>query len=220
MRKKLLEGDLLDISLKVRREDDHILFPVTSERRPDLGYELVEEDFEERELAETDYKDMVRGPGGSAGRCCPPPSTSSGTSPSSSFRTSCCLMQRGSARRCRKAFPRLRTVALDKGVKGELRVRDLEVIAGGPGTETTHLEYGIKLLVDPAKVYFNPRLANERSRIASLVRQGEVGGGHVRRRRSVRHHDRPARLPQPGLRRRPESGCGRVPEAEHRAEQG
>ena len=47
-------------------------------------------------------------------------------------------------------------------------------MAGDPSTETTHLEYGIKFLVDPAKVYFNPRLANERSRIASLVRQGEV----------------------------------------------
>ncbi|MGD1059875.1 MAG: methyltransferase [Methanomassiliicoccales archaeon] len=55
-----------------------------------------------------------------------------------------------------------------------MRVRDLEIIAGDANTETTHIEFGIKLLVDPAKAYFNPRLANERMRVASLVKNGET----------------------------------------------
>ena len=72
-----------------------------------------------------------------------------------------------------RANPRLRTVAMDKGVKGELRVRDIEVVSGDPVTETEHIEYGLRLMVDPSKTYFNPRLAGERRRIASLVRPGE-----------------------------------------------
>ncbi len=37
-----------------------------------------------------------------------------------------------------------------------------------------HTEFGIRLMVDPAKVYFNPRLSNERYRVASQVRDGET----------------------------------------------
>jgi len=55
----------------------------------------------------------------------------------------------------------------------ELRVRDLQVVAGEDDTETVHTEYGIRLAIDPAKVYFNPRLSNERYRVARLVREGE-----------------------------------------------
>ena len=73
-----------------------------------------------------------------------------------------------------RTFPRLRVIAMDKGVKGELRVRDLHIMAGGDTSETVHMEYGIKLLIDPSKAYFNPRLANERKRIATLVKDGET----------------------------------------------
>lgn len=67
-----------------------------------------------------------------------------------------------------------RTVALDRGVAGEYRVRRLEVIAGDPLTETEYVENGVRLLVDPAKAYFSPRLGYERARVASLVVPGET----------------------------------------------
>jgi len=57
-------------------------------------------------------------------------------------------------------------------VTGELRVRDWEVLAGD-GTETVHREYGCEFLVDIAEVYFSPRLATERHRVAEQVRAGE-----------------------------------------------
>jgi len=50
-------------------------------------------------------------------------------------------------------------------VKGELRVRDWEVLAGD-GTETVHREYGCEFLLDVSEVYFSPRLATERHRVA------------------------------------------------------
>ncbi|RLF75769.1 MAG: tRNA (guanine-N1)-methyltransferase [Thermoplasmata archaeon] len=68
----------------------------------------------------------------------------------------------------------VKTVALDRGVRGRFRVRELEVIAGEKNFETTHVENQIKILVDVSKVYFSPRLAAERARVASLVREGEV----------------------------------------------
>jgi tRNA (guanine37-N1)-methyltransferase len=70
--------------------------------------------------------------------------------------------------------PGLRCVALDRGVKGEFRVRDLELVAGSGPLETVHQEFGLRFKIDPSKTYFNPRLANERHRIASLVKEGEV----------------------------------------------
>ena len=57
-------------------------------------------------------------------------------------------------------------------VKGELRVRDWDVLVG-EGTETVHREYGHAFHLDIATVYFSPRLATERHRVASQVRDGE-----------------------------------------------
>ncbi|WP_276300898.1 class I SAM-dependent methyltransferase [Halorussus lipolyticus] len=73
-------------------------------------------------------------------------------------------------------------------VKGELRVRDWEVLAGdgteaseasrgsedgSSGTETVHREYGCEFLLDVAEVYFSPRLATERHRVAEQVEEAE-----------------------------------------------
>lgn len=68
----------------------------------------------------------------------------------------------------------VRLVLMDGGVKGELRIRELEPIAGNGSSETRHKESGVTMLTDPGKVYFNPRLATERMRVASEVRDGEV----------------------------------------------
>jgi len=69
----------------------------------------------------------------------------------------------------------LRTVLNQVGpVSGEFRTRELEVIAGAPFTETTHHESGCTFKTDLAQVYFSPRLAHERLRIAKLVKPGEV----------------------------------------------
>ena len=57
-------------------------------------------------------------------------------------------------------------------IKGELRVRDWEVLAGD-GTETVHREYGHEFLLDIATVYFSPRLATERHRVVEQVEPDE-----------------------------------------------
>ena len=73
-----------------------------------------------------------------------------------------------------KVHKNVRTVAAKRGpMEGEFRVRKLEVIAGKKKTETTYKESGCTFLLDPAKVYFSPRLSFERERVAGLVRGGE-----------------------------------------------
>jgi len=68
----------------------------------------------------------------------------------------------------------LRSVALDRGVKGDFRIRDLQVIAGEDQLETIHVENNLRFKLDPSKVYFSPRLATERRRIAEKIDGGRV----------------------------------------------
>jgi len=67
-----------------------------------------------------------------------------------------------------------KVVCLVESVKGELRTRRLEIIAGEKRTKTIHKEFGLSFEVDVNRTYFSPRLANERKRITKLVRPKDV----------------------------------------------
>jgi len=65
-------------------------------------------------------------------------------------------------------------------IKGELRVRDWELLAEREDpdtdrspTETVHREYGHEFLLDLAAVYFSPRLATERHRVVDQIQADE-----------------------------------------------
>jgi tRNA (guanine37-N1)-methyltransferase len=72
-----------------------------------------------------------------------------------------------------EVHPRLRAVAVDDGVTGELRLRSLTLVAGTGPLETVHREHGVQLRVDLESAYFSPRLATEHRRVADLVGPGE-----------------------------------------------
>jgi tRNA (guanine37-N1)-methyltransferase len=59
-------------------------------------------------------------------------------------------------------------------VRGDFRIRDLELLAGEDSTETEYKENGCRFMVDVEKTFFSPRLSTERERIANLVTEGEV----------------------------------------------
>lgn len=59
-------------------------------------------------------------------------------------------------------------------VEGLLRIRRFEHIAGENRTETIYKECGAIFRVDVERVYFSPRLSNERLRISKLVSDGET----------------------------------------------
>jgi tRNA G37 N-methylase Trm5 len=78
------------------------------------------------------------------------------------------------ARRILEAHPRVRGVYLKKGVEGEYRVANLELLAGERVGVTVYREYGLEFLVDVERVYVNPSLASEHRRVAEQARDGEV----------------------------------------------
>jgi tRNA (guanine37-N1)-methyltransferase len=59
-------------------------------------------------------------------------------------------------------------------VKGIIRTRELEHLAGEDVSETVHREFGSRLKLDVKKVYFSPRLATERRRISNQVNDNEI----------------------------------------------
>jgi tRNA (guanine37-N1)-methyltransferase len=65
-------------------------------------------------------------------------------------------------------------LASASAVNGEYRLKKLLFVAGERRTETIHKEYGSRLLIDVSNVYFSPRLATERHRIAQLVQPDET----------------------------------------------
>ena len=58
--------------------------------------------------------------------------------------------------------------------RGAYRLREYAVVAGSGSTEVIHIEHGVRLKLDPTKVYFSPREATERLRVASQVKPGET----------------------------------------------
>ncbi len=70
--------------------------------------------------------------------------------------------------------PRVKVVLKRAGnYAGEFRQIPLSVIAGEQRKETVTSEYGVRLKLNPEKVYYSVRSGSERKRIASLVEPGE-----------------------------------------------
>ncbi len=74
-------------------------------------------------------------------------------------------------------YPRVRTVAavpLYAHTDEQYRTREVRVIWGDERLETTHREAGCSFMVDLRHVFFSPRLAYERMRVARKVKPGET----------------------------------------------
>ncbi len=165
----LKSDGLLDVGHKIRRDGDDLLIPIIGDSFE--GFPTEDADLEVIEHRETDYRMLL-------------PEEIRETLPSSYDNVGDITIVKlvdellpykhdiGAA--LMAVLPSTRAVLLDSGVKGEFRIRDLELIAGTGPTETMHRESGVVMATDPAKVYFNPRLSTERERVASLVKDGEV----------------------------------------------
>jgi len=74
----------------------------------------------------------------------------------------------------RKMHKNIKSVVRKIGTHGgKYRIQKYEVISGDKNLETIHRENGIIVKLDISKVYFSPRLAAERLRIAKCVKKGE-----------------------------------------------
>ena len=169
-RARILEAGLLDTAHRIGSEDGFLLIPVTSDVE---GMEMCEAELRLQERPVGDYRELLTLPEGLSDLL-PSSFDVVGDVGMIKLPDELMLFKSDIGAAMMRANHSLRCVFLDSGVKGELRVRDLELIAGEGPSETVHREFGARMHTDPAVVYFNPRLAGERHRIASQVREGEV----------------------------------------------
>jgi tRNA (guanine37-N1)-methyltransferase len=73
-----------------------------------------------------------------------------------------------------KSHNNLNVILIDEGVKNDFRLRRVTWVAGEKRTETVLKEYGMKLWVDIAQVYYSPRLSSERYRVACQIKAGSI----------------------------------------------
>lgn len=73
-----------------------------------------------------------------------------------------------------KAHTNLNVILLDEGVQKDYRLRQVTWVAGEKRTETVLKEYGMKLWIDIAQVYYSPRLSSERYRIACQIKKRSI----------------------------------------------
>lgn len=172
VRRALLEEGAVRHDLKVRRESGELLIPLV-DGEPRMGFPVAMAEFEQAEESPRSYTE----------RLAHLPAPEAALLPSSFDVVGHVLIvkipdalrhrEQEIAQALLEVTPRVRTVCDDEGVSGELRVRALRVLAGDPDTRAEHAENGVRIRVDPARVYFSPRLATERMRVARLVAPGE-----------------------------------------------
>ena len=145
-RRKLAEDGFLDNSLKPFSDEGFLYIPVTGEIPG-----AVTEIFEERDASEPLQRHELIGGIAILQDC-----------------------DRDGARRLLDSRPVIHTVLHSEGpVTGEYRTKDYVVLAGKETTKTDYTEYGQRFMIDLSAAYFSARLANERQRIAAMMKDGE-----------------------------------------------
>ena len=160
-RSALAAADLVDPDREITVEDGWLYVPVTDPARVPAEFEVVDHEVPARATQET-------------------PADLLGFEPSYERLGDVVILDEDDEERASEIaaavlasdLPVATVLNKASKVKGEERVRDWEVLAGD-GTETVHREYGCEYALDLAAVYFSPRLATERHRVAEQVAAGE-----------------------------------------------
>ena len=171
IRRTLLERGVLLKQARIAHEGDSILLP--TRERVDLGFPTKEGEFEEGFVAVRSYKDVIEVPP-SARRLLPSSFDVVGDIAVIKIPEELREHRMAIGDAIRRWNPKIGVVLEDRGVKGEHRIREIDVIGGEPRTTTVHTEHGLHYRVDLSRAYFSPRLASERKRIADLIDAGET----------------------------------------------
>ena len=187
-RKKLSDGGVLRTDLAIVRDGQRLLLPVTdgpSAKRivgisADAAAEgeaddcrLTEAWFQPVERPPSTYKDAIEGVPADIVPLLPTAFDMIGHVAIVKLRPEVEPYAMNIGEALLRANKSVRTVLRDGGVKGPFRVREVTHVAGDLSTIVTYKEHGITYRLDVSKVYFSPRLATERDRVAGSVRDGE-----------------------------------------------
>ena len=171
IRRRLQASGVLRKELRISRAGDILYIPVTSP--PGLPYRILEREFQPGFPVIRNFRDLVEVPT-RLEPLLPKAFDAIGDIVVVRLPEELREFERAVGEAIMRWNPKVRTVAVDEGVKGELRVRKVRVVAGERKTRTEHVEFGLRYLVDIERAYFSPRLGSERWRVAQQVRPGEV----------------------------------------------
>ena len=181
VRKILLNHSLLNLDARIKREDDFVIFPLNEKPDPDMQEimgqkgEIIETTFEMQKKGPRSLKDYLKGKIDDK--------TIDEIRGSFDIIGDVVILEIpddlenykeliGEA--ALKFTKRKAVFRKTSEIKGIIRTRELEHIAGEDVSETVHQEFGCRLMLDVRNVYFSPRLATERKRVADSVKDGEV----------------------------------------------
>ncbi|MDZ7687966.1 MAG: class I SAM-dependent methyltransferase family protein [Halobacteriales archaeon] len=158
-RQRLADEGVLNRDLRIEGEDGYLYIPVT-DAPGEAVFETEKRDFEERET-ETDASDIL------------------GYEPRFETVGDVALLEPEEDEEAGDALVEadngiVTALRVESPVEGEERTRRMSYVAGERKTTTVHREYGREFVVDLTNVYFTPRLAEERERVASQVREDET----------------------------------------------
>jgi tRNA (guanine37-N1)-methyltransferase len=178
----LQEKYLLDHNWKIKRSEDYVYLPLTTKPDNDLMKEmglfqddLVETEFEELKKRPRNMEDYLQG--------------KIPHEKMEEFKKSFDIIgdvvileipkdldeEKYLIGEAALKFTKRRSVYRKKSaIKGVIRTRELEHLAGEDVPETIHREYDSRIMLDVKQVYFSPRLATERRIIGDEVHDGEV----------------------------------------------
>lgn len=172
-RKKLIEQDILRKDLKIEKSKDHIYFPIKERKRFPSSWVIEKKLFCPSSVRIKSYQDIVEIPDDLV-EFLPVSYDIIGSIILIKIPNELLEHKSLIGAALLKVNTNCSTVCDIEPVKGDLRLRNVEVIAGEKSLVTEHREYGFLYKLDVSKVYFSPRLASERKRVADLVGNNEI----------------------------------------------
>lgn len=188
VRKILIENSLLDLNLRIKRDSEFVYLPLISMYNAeklsllhkeipyiDIHKSIVEIDFEIQKRGPKSFMDFLKG--------------KIDDNKIQEIKKSFDIIgdvvileipedleeHKYTIGKAALDFTKRKSVFMKKSeIKGIIRTRELEHLAGEDVSETIHIEYGSRIMLDVKKVYFSPRLATERERVSQQVKNGEI----------------------------------------------
>lgn len=157
-RQKLIESNVIDKNLRIKSSNEELLIPII---KPIEGYAVEKGDFEVLEK-EKSLEELL------------------GFAPKYELVGDIAIieMYESNAQQIAEVLIKKKKAKVvlqaASAVEGEYRTREFSFISGERRTETLYKENNCTYMLDVAEVYFTPRLATERVRIAEQVKNGDI----------------------------------------------
>ncbi len=172
-RKFLIDKKLIREDLRVIKDKQYIYFPLVKITDELSSYTIIKKDFDKIITKPKSYKEILKLPDDIKDKL-PTSYDVVGEIILIKISEELSKFQNEIGDALLKANSNIKSVYKIEPVKGEFRTRKILLLSGEENPITVHKEYGLSFNLDVQKTYFSPRLANERKRVAKLVKPGEI----------------------------------------------